>query len=274
MIEVGVEFTLQELGILANLLDLPTAAGIEENPINELPEEVREYVVDSVLGSLEARQVVSRHDDQVEVAEPIKVIIAAASVPALVAVVSRQVDAVVDTTFLSVTPDLGVEVGSVAHTVYRLTPFAPSDLLARVLKLSDLHPMPEVAEGEVIELQQSALDQCAERILAGDDVGALEALGGSSTATEALLRALKAKRSSSQVTILHKPGDGRVEGGAIAWLDGGFRGVWTMEAIEDDQEPTGVIRISSADSSDIARELFSYLPAAFSEEDPLAPVEA
>ena len=274
MNEIGVEFTLQELGILAELLDLPTAAGIEENPLSDLPDDVRQYVVDSVLGSLEARQVVNRAEDRIDVAEPIKAIMAVASVPGLVAVVSRQVDAIVDTTFLSVSPELGVEVSPVAHTVYRLTPFAPSDLLARVLKISDLHPMSEVAAGEVIEVRQGGLDQCAERLLAGDDAGALEALGGSSTASEALLRALKAKRSSSQVTILHKPGDGRVEGGAVAWLDGGFRGVWTMEAVEDADEPTDVIRISSADPTNIAKELFSYLPAAFSEEDPLTTADA
>lgn len=274
MIEVGVEFTQHELGVLANLLELPTAAGIENNPIDELTDEVRTFVVESVLGSLEARQVVSRTGDRVDVAEPIKVIVSAASMPGLVTIVSRQVDTIVDTTFLSVTPDLGVEVSSVAHTVYRLTPFAPSDLLARVLKLSDLHPMSRVVEAEALEVEQSALDSCAEHLVAGNDSSALEALGGPADAAEAFLRALKAKRSSSQVTILHKPGDGRIEGGAIAWLDGGLRGVWTMESVEQGQEPTGVIRIANIDAADIAKELFSYLPTAFSEEDPLASSDA
>jgi hypothetical protein len=272
VIEVGVEFTLQELGVLANLLQLPTAAGIEENPIEALPDEVRSYVVDSVLAGLEARQVVTRENELIDVADPVKAILVAASVPGVVSIVSRQVNAVVDTTFLSVTPDLGVEVSAVAHTVYRLTPFAPSDLLARVLRLSDLHPMEAVSEGVVIDVSQEALDLCAQRILDGDDQGALDALGAARSETEALMRAIKAKRSSSQVTILHKPGEGRVEGGAIAWLDGGFRGIWTIEAIEDDDGPTGMIRIASGNSTEIARELFSYLPSAFSEEDPLASV--
>jgi len=270
MNEVGVEFTLQELGVLANLLELPTAAGIEQNPIDDLPVAAREPVVDSVLASLSARQIVAGEGNEVEVAEPIKVIMGAASVPGLVAVVSRQVDTVVDTTFLSVTPDLGVEVASVAHTVFRLTPFASSDLLARVLRLSDLHPVPGVESVEPLELPQAQLEQCAESMLAGDDEAALLALGGPSDSTEAFLQALKAKRSSSQVTILHKPGDGRVEGGAIAWIDAGFRGVWTTEAVEEDGELTGIIRIESADSRELARELFTYLPDAFSQEDPLA----
>ena len=105
MIEVGVELTLQELGVLAELLDLPTAAGIENNPIDDLPDEVRGHVVESVLGSLEARQIVTRIGDQVEVAESIAIIITAASVPGLVAIVSRQIEEIVDTTFLSITPD-------------------------------------------------------------------------------------------------------------------------------------------------------------------------
>lgn len=274
VIEVGVEFTLHELGVLAQILELPTAAGIEDNPVGDLPDEVRSYVVDSVVASLEARQVVSRNGDTLVVADAIRAIVGAASVPGVVAVVSRQVDTVIDTTFLSVTPELGVEVSPVAHTVYRLTPFAPSDLLTRILRLSDLHPTSTVPAAVELEIAHDALDSCAQRMLEGDDAGAMDALGGPGTGSDVFLEALRAKRASAQVTILHKPGEGRVEGGAIAWMDAGFRGVWTVEALEEDHEPTGKIRIANVDSIDIAKELFSFLPKAFTEEEPLATADA
>jgi len=270
MNEIGVEFTLQELGVIADLLDLPTAAGIEDNPIDDLPEELRGPVVESIIGSLEARQILTRTDDSVVVAEPIQLIVTAASAPSLIAIVSKQVDTLIDTTFLSVTPDIAVEVGAVAHTVYRLTPFATSDLLARVLRLSDLHPSSEMVEVEPLDLSQDQLEKCAEALLDADDPGALEALGGSNPSSDAFLRALKAKRSSSQVTIVHQPGEGRVEGGTIAWIEAGLRGVWTTEAVEEEGEPTGMVHIACADARDIAMEMFTYLPDVFSADEPLA----
>ena len=60
MSEVGLELTAQELGVLSRILELPAAAGLEENPIDDLPEVAQGPVVEAVTAGLEARGIVTR----------------------------------------------------------------------------------------------------------------------------------------------------------------------------------------------------------------------
>ena len=190
-----------------------------------------------------------------------------ASVPSLIGAVSRQIDEIIETTFLSVTPDLAVEITPVAHSVYRFTPFGPEDLLARVLRISDLHPVAKIDGANSMDVHQDRLDECADHLDNGDADAALSSLGGDPAHAAKLLDAMKTKRSSSQVTILHKPASGRVEGGSIAWIDAGFGGIWTMEELDGAGDTTGMIRIENRDSRELAVELFGFLPDAFTAED-------
>jgi hypothetical protein len=266
--EVAVDLTLHELGVLRQLLELPNAAGIEEDPIADVPEQARSYVVDSVLSALRSRSIVTGEGDDLEVAEPIRLLMSVASQPGVLSLISRQVENIVDTVALAVWPDIAVETRAVGHSLYRLTPFESRDLLARILRLSDLHPTGPVDRGIVLTVASEALDAAAGHLLAGDDIAAAVALGGD-PAADTFVEALKTKRAAAQVTILHRPESGRVEGGAVAWIDTGFNGVWTTEAVEADGEPTGDVTIRRVDAMDLVRELFSFLPAAFSEGDPV-----
>lgn len=66
-----------------------------------------------------------------------------------------------------------------------------------------------------------------------DVSGAMALLRADGVATpeaQALAEALAASRTLAQVTVVHRPTPGRLEGATTSWLDGGPAGLWLVEA--------------------------------------------
>ena len=263
--EVSIDLTTEELMLLTERLEVEALPGMAESQ-DAIPDEYRAVLRDQAESALVARGVLEPPPDEPDdhdVAMPtdaVGALIRAAAKPALLTTASHESKGVVETRFYSSSPEFSVEHRSMAMSVYRLSPFATRDLMARVLRFVDLRPA-EPSTVDPIETTVEALEACSEQ-LAGHDhaagVAALTATGVSEVAADALAETLKAKRASASVTHMYKPTDDKVAGGRLTWIDAGLEGLWLTEP-----EDEGRLVVTPCSAEDLASELLTYLPGPF-----------
>lgn len=268
MAEVGIEFTTEEILVLTELTGLQPPSGLGIDTFDDMPDAYRDYARESANRTLAARGVLA---DGVANHAVVSVLEAAAS-PALLAICSVEREGVVETTFHTVTPELGVTHTCPAPSVHRFSPFTPRELMVRLLRTADLRPS-DAADVSEFTVEVDALESSVESVAAGrleDAVSALVATGVPEPVSQAFCRAVLDLRGSASVTVLHKPTEESVEGGSLAWLDTGFSGLWVTEP-EQGVENSEPVRVTVAPFSGerLAGELLGFLPEAFASSESL-----
>lgn len=261
--ELSVDFTTEELLLLAERCGVEPPAGLTAGDTLQLPAEYRQAIREQAEGALRARRVLG--EDGTEPVEAVVTLLSVLGRPALLTTASIEQGGVVETRFYASNPDLAVEHRSLATSVHRLLPFATRDLLSRVLGFVDLRPVEPPAVPALVATV-ATLEACSTKVAEHDHHAAVAVLtqaGAPSVTAEAFVEALKAKRASASVTILYRPEDDKVAGGQLTWIDAGLRGLWVSEATEGDR-----LEVIPRPAEEIAKELLSYLPQPFSEPPP------
>lgn len=265
--EVWIDFTTEELLVLAELLEFDAPPGAGADGLHELAVAGNDELMrQAAVRSLEARKVLM--DGQV--VDPISEVMSVLCNPGLLVAASVEQDGVVDTRFLGVMPEIAVEHQGLSVSLHRLTPFASRDLMSRILQFSNLRPY--VADSEVsFVVDEEVLDRAAGALDDNDHVGAEKLLSDSGIAesdARTFVYALTMKHSSASIAVLHRPEDDRVEGGALTWIDAGIAGLWLTELAGETgqlESASEKLEIRRVNARDLAAELLSYLPDAFAE---------
>jgi hypothetical protein len=259
--EPSIDFTTEEVLTACDVAGLPRPVGLVD-AMSDVPEEVQAYLRTSARESLTVRGVLAGSDgEQPVIAEAVATLLEVAGAPGLLCIVAVEQEGIVETRFFAASPDLGVEHLALATTLHRFVIFPTRDLLARVLRFVDLRPA-DAPDALSFVVPVSVLERVGEAAEAYEDERAGQLLaeaGASPTDAVTFIEALRAKRSTINVTILHKPTEQTVEGGALTWLDAGMNGLWISEPADDD----ATVEIKPVDAKTISGELLSYLPGAF-----------
>ncbi|HEY3673672.1 MAG TPA: hypothetical protein VGN51_22240 [Acidimicrobiia bacterium] len=264
--EVSIDFSVEELLLLAELLGQPALPGLDDAALAHLTPDARSAASDAALHSLMARRVVvSTAEGVTEVAAPVMSLLEVASAPALLGRAEHEVDGLMEIRFYLSQPDVSVEQTPLIGGVHRLTPFATEELLTRALGRCALTERP-VVDADPITVTLGQLRATNDAVEAGEVDQARAALGGSDGAA-AFVAALTTRVSSSRVTFLHRPTDTVIEGGELTWLDGGPGGLWLTPTVDTDPDEDDLdavldfeVEIAPATAAAIAAELHSYLP--------------
>jgi hypothetical protein len=260
--EVFVDLTSEEVLVVTELLDVEPPPGVGAESLAELaiggePSRLR----DAALRSLRTRGIVTG-GDRPEVAPPVQAVIGPFASPGVMVAAAFEQRGLLETRFYAAQPEIAIEHRGLSVSLHRFTPFATRDLLSRVMRYVDLRP--SIGDDPVVfTVQEDRLDTVAERLDGQDTLGAVEELmkdGVAQTVAERFVDGLRAKRTSSSITILHRPTEDSVEGGSLSWIDAGLAGLWVtdVDAQSDDR-----VEIRLADARSVAAELLSYLPEAF-----------
>lgn len=265
--EVSIDFTTEEILVLAELLELEPPPGIGVDSLSDLAIANNEALLrGAATRSLQDRNVLVGDS----VVQSVRDVMGALCAPGVMAAGSIERDGVVETRFFASLPDISIEHRGLSVSLHRLVPFATRDLLPRLLQFADLRPFSPDTEvsfrvsEEVLDLAADALD--AQQHARAQEI--LQAGGVEADASVAFIRALSMKRTSTSVTVLSKPADDQVEGGALTWIDAGLAGLWTTEiSLENEGVAVDhdVLVISLSSAEQVATELLSYLPDAFGE---------
>jgi EspG family len=267
--DVFIEMTTEEIVVLceAGGLGLPISLGDE--PLGHLPESRVFLAKANATRSLVARRALEVDEaGENRPIEAIRTILEVSSTPGIVGLVTLETveDEDLDVRTLAVMPELGVELRKVGTNLHRLTPFAPEDLVARIIRLLDLRPAGPVtplsftASFDALETCGEAVEEGgAEGIAAG--IAALTANGVPAETAQVFVDALTIRRGSAQIAVFHKPTDTTMEGGTLSFIDGGMAGYWQTDAGE---EGSGrIATVSTVDASSLARQMLEFLPDAF-----------
>jgi hypothetical protein len=273
--DVFIELTTEELVVLceAGGIGLPVSLGDE--PLGHLTESRTSMAKVNAQRSLIARRAL--HEDENATLKPIEAIatiLEVSATPGIVGLVTREeVDAEdLDVRTYAVMPELGVELRKVGTNLHRLTPFAPEDLVARIVRLLDLRPSGS-ALPHTFTATFGALETCGELV---ENEGAEGALAGVQTlvtdgvpteTAQAFVDALTVRRGSAQIAVFHKPTDTTMEGGTLSFIDAGMAGYWQTESVEASLAPKSA-RVTSVDAQSLAKQVIDFLPDAFGEMVP------
>jgi hypothetical protein len=271
--DVSIDFTTEELLVLAELTDGELPAGLGLQSIDELPESLRGFARESTRRALHARRVLSGTDAEPAVVEAVANLLDVVTHPGILGIAAIQQGEVIETQFFSATPEVGVQHASIAESVHRFTPFPPGELLTRILTHVDLRPA-TVPGVPPFRAPLSQLVRVDESIGAYEDSAAtalLESHGADASAAHAFVAALGQRRSSVTVTLIHKSSETQAEGGVLTWLDCGLAGNWVSEAVSDPDDADPMVEVRPASAEAIARELIGYLPAPFGETEGVTP---
>lgn len=279
---VTIDFTVEALVVLCEVADVPGLPGLDPDPLGGLGAETREAVLDSARRSLVARRMIRADGDTFTLDPAVHAFLKVVSTPGIVVRAVHERDERIETRFVSAVPDVAVEHSVVLGSIQRFTPFPTDALLARVLRFLQLAERAAV-EADPFDVKAPDLTRVAEHLAADDRDAAREVLVGGGapvSSAERFLDALEARRSSSSITILHRPDEDHLEGGELTWIDAGDAGLWLtpLPVPSDLGEARGVdageaartdpvegsegdaIRVEPTSAALIAAELLSYLP--------------
>jgi hypothetical protein len=263
--EVSIDFSVEELLLLAEILGQPAIPGLDERALLGLTPEARSAASEAALHSLVARRVVTQTDGTSDIAAPVVSLLEAASQPALLGRTEHEVDGLMELRFYLSQPDVSIEQTPLVGAVHRLAPFATEELLTRALDRCALEERPR-ADAEPFTVTLDQLRTTNDAAEAGDLDLARRAIGGTASAA-AFVSALTTRVSSSRVTLLHRPTETVIEGGELTWLDGGPGGLWLTPTVDTDPDEDDLdtvldfeVEIAPTTATAIAAELFSYLP--------------
>lgn len=273
--ERSIAFSVEELVALSRIsgIRLPL---LGPNPLSHVRLAERSTVLDIANRSLRARDVVAGSGDAATVADPVLGLLAIIGASAL------RAEAVVDHGRTFLRRYHCVPYASVEHQdddgVHRFTPFATIDLLARIARQVGLARRPTF-DAPPVRCPYGVLQAARE---AHDPTAAAAVFAEAELEVDAaMLAALVQGGSVVAVRLTRQVGPTRVEGGELAWLDAGERGLWLLPAVDQPfamRQPTGgvddadgaiddglaslEVEVAATDADTIAERLFSHLPEA------------
>lgn len=269
--EPSIDFSIEELVALAEILELRGLPGLGAEPLAFLEPEVQEPVLASARRALVARRfLVPTEGGGFEVARPVAHMVARVARSGIQVRAVYEVPGHAETRWFAAEPDLGVEHGAAIGTVQRLTPFRTEQLLARVLEFCGIATRPE-NPAPSFSASAASIRSAVEVLAIGDADGAHTVLttGGADPAgATAFVHALQHRVASASASILHRPAENIIAGGELTWLDCGDDGLWLTPALgdpgdddgSDSPETAGLLTIAPTTAKHIAEELLSYLP--------------
>lgn len=264
--DVSIELTLDEITVLAGLLDLPMPIGVAADEI-DYPDVVRERLAEAATRSLEARGIITPiQPGGHEVNEAVATIIRLTTEPALSIAIEVESDTAATFRSLLCSEELGVDVLPRHGSVYELTPFVTRDTVRRVIHAADLRPA-AVPVAETIEIGTEMLEQLAMRATLDTDGTAAElrSIGASEAMAHSLATALASRRALVTVTAIYQPEHDVFEGGTLTWMDAGLYGNWLTE-LPDDESADGLegpperVRVRAVTAEELLGTFASYLP--------------
>jgi hypothetical protein len=273
--DVFIELTTEELVVLceAGGIGLPVSFGDE--PLGHLTESRTSMAKVNAQRSLIARRAMEADENgTLKPIEAIATILEVSATPGIVGLVTREeVDGEdLDVRTYAVMPELGVELRKVGTNLHRLTPFAPEDFVARIVRLLDLRPSGN-ALPHSFTASFGALEACGELVENEGTEGVLAGVqtlvtdGVPSETAQAFVDALTVRRGSAQIAVFHKPTDTTMEGGTLSFIDAGMAGYWQTESVEASLAPK-TARVVSVDAQSLAKQVVDFLPDAFGEMVP------
>lgn len=269
--EVFVDFSVDEVMALSAALELPAPPFVDAESFGA-SSDLRSELMAAGRRSLVARHVLTvDHGSEVSVLPAVRSLFEVLAEPGLLAKTMYEEAGNVETRLFAAVPEVAIEHLSLGGAIHRLTPFETNEVLARILSVVRLDERP-VPASQGFEVTMGDLRRCAECLIAerrADAVSVITGAGVPPEAAEAFVGALVTRVSSAAVTLLYQPDESHLQGGELAWLDGGESGLWltpmpddTPAAENDDagsfEELPVVIEPTSAKW--IAEELLSYLP--------------
>jgi hypothetical protein len=273
--DIFIELTTEEVVVLCEAGGLGLPISLPDEPLGHLPESRVVLAKSNAQRSLIARRAMQAEEDGVvRPIEAIRTILEVASSPGIIGLVTTELveEEDIDVRTLSVLPELGVEARKVGTNLHRFTPFAPEDLVARIIRLLDLRPS-GVPASLTFGATFSALERCGEIVEEAGNESLDEAVrvltedGVPIESAQVFVEALSVRRGSTQIALFHKPADDVMEGGSLSFIDAGLAGYWQTDALDPnlaDKKAT----ITSVDAQSLARQVIDFLPDAFGERVP------
>lgn len=270
--EPSIDFSIEELVAVAELLQLHGIPGLGAEPLAFLDPAVHEVVLESARRALVARRFIAPSDDgSYQIKRPVAQMVSNVARAGIQVRAVFEADGLVETRCFAAEPELALEHSVVFGAVQRLTPFRTEQLLARILEFCGIEARPSF-DCAGFTVPEAVLTACVDRLAAEDQAGGVAALrnaGVAEGAASAFVAALENRVSSAAVSILHRPQTNEIIGGELTWLDAGEHGLWLtpiLAGIEindsgDDVDPKP-ITIEPTTAKWIAEELLSYLPGA------------
>jgi hypothetical protein len=273
--DIFIELTTEEIVVLCEAGGLGLPISLADEPLGNLTESRAALAKANAHRSLVARRAMAAEEDGViRPIEAIRTILEVASSPGIIGLVTVELidEEDIDVRTLAVLPELGVEARKVGTNLHRFTPFAPEDLVARIIRLLDLRPS-GIPANVTFNATFGALEQCGEIVeAAGNDsldaaVAALVGDGVATDAAEIFVEALSVRRGSTQIALFHKPNDTVMEGGSLSFIDAGLAGYWQTDALEPG-DANKTAKITSVDAQSLAKQVIDFLPEAFGDRVP------
>lgn len=270
--EPSIDFSIEELFAVAELLQLHGIPGLGAEPLAFLDSAVHEVVLESARRALVARRFVAPAEDgSYEIMRPVAQMVSNVARAGIQVRAVFEAEGAVETRCFAAEPELALEHSVVFGAVQRLTPFRTEQLLARILEFCGIEARPAI-ECQAFNVTEAALTACVGRLEAEDREGGVTALtsaGVPEATASAFVVALEHRVSSASVSILHRPQANEISGGELTWLDAGEYGLWLTPILAgaeindsgDEVEPVP-ITIEPTTAKWIAEELLSYLPGA------------
>jgi hypothetical protein len=271
--EFGIEYTSEELLVIADLVAAPGFPGVDTSPFEEMSDEVREAVLESAARCLVARRVLRIKDEDVtvDIEQPHAGLLALPIASQVVIRAERTADGDSENRSIYLDADGGAIHSSPIPGIHRLAFIDPGHVVNHVFRFLELSPV-EAAQAEAFTLSRSALETAEAAVIDGDLEAARTALGDGGGP---YLEAMQARRGSCWLSCLREDGD-MVIGGELVWLDAGDRGIWVVEPAEqadppesgddaDDEDP--LMKIYPVEPRWLVEQFLDYLP---SEETPAA----
>jgi hypothetical protein len=284
--EVFIELTTEETVVLCDAAQCGLPVAFADDPLGNVPESRHALAKANATRALVARRALQ--SDETGALKPIDAlatILEVSATPGIIGLVTleRVDEDDVDVRTLAVLPELGVEMRKVGANLYRFTPFAPEDLVARIMRLLDLRPA-QVPASLAFRASFAALEACGDIVEQGEEsldlaVAALTDDGVASPLAHAFVDALSVRRGSTQIALFHKPADDVMEGGTVTFIDAGLAGYWQTEAADGAgaSRPGDIplaATVRTVDAASLASQVLGFLPEAFGETIPrgLAPI--
>ncbi len=272
--DVFIEFTTEEIVVLCDAGEIGLPVSFADEPLGHLTESRTLLAKANAQRALVARRALEGDENgTLRPIEAISTILEVAANPGIVSLITLEKveEDDVDVRTLAVMPELGVELRKVGTNLHRLTPFAPEDLLVRLVRLLDLRPM-GAAHATSFVTAFEALEACGEAVEdpeLGTDaaVAALVGSGVDAPSANQFVDALSMRVGSANVAVFHKPDDETMEGGTLAFIDAGMGGYWQTDASDEADGPR-VATVTSVDAATLAKQLLEFLPEAFSDMVP------
>jgi hypothetical protein len=221
-------------------------------------------------------------DGKETVVDPVDWILRLAIAPGLLARATRVSSGVLETRSFAAIPDASVEQAELSEGLLRFTPFPTPEFPARILGFLELETRPEFPLSP-FTVPLSAISRCGKTLEErGTDAAAsvLQELGVEQTSARGFVSALHVQIQSAHVLVVHRSSEVTIEGGDIAWIDGGSHGLWltsvpsafgfVRQVAMGAPEPTQarqaaddvdlLVEVSPTTAQEIARQLFEALP--------------